>query len=104
MQRQLQISTATLQRLLTARESLLIDSARQDVPWELIAAPSLPLAIPSSLLRDLALGLLLGLTLGVGVALLVDRANDVIYSERELRQEVGLPILGLIPAQQDFQG
>jgi polysaccharide biosynthesis transport protein len=104
LQRQLQISTATLQRLLTTRESLLIDSARQDVPWELIAAPTLPLAVPSSLARDLALGMLLGLTLGIGVALLVDRANDIIYSERELRQEVGLPILGVIPAQQDFQG
>jgi polysaccharide biosynthesis transport protein len=55
------------------------------------------------LVKDLALGSILGLLVGTGVALVVDKMNDVIYSLRDLRDELNIPILGLIPRREDEQ-
>jgi polysaccharide biosynthesis transport protein len=82
---------------------LKISAARQEVPWELIAAPSVRTIESSGLVKDLALGSILGLLLGVGVALAVDKMNDVIYSLKDLRDELNIPILGLIPRREDEQ-
>jgi polysaccharide biosynthesis transport protein len=103
LQRQLKIATEQLSKFLQKREELMINAARQEVPWELIAAPSVKEVPSSSLLKDLALGSLLGLLLGAGVVLLLEQMNDVIYSLKDLREELNLPILGLIPTREDEQ-
>jgi polysaccharide biosynthesis transport protein len=71
------------------------------VPWELIAAPSVREISAPSLTKDLALGSILGLLLGAAVALVVDKMNDVIYSLKDLREELNIPILGIIPHRED---
>jgi capsular exopolysaccharide synthesis family protein len=42
-----------------------------------------------------------GLLLGVGTVLLLEKMNDVIYSLKDLSEEVNLPILGMIPNRDD---
>ncbi|WP_404790072.1 GumC family protein [Altericista sp. CCNU0014] len=104
MQRQLTLSKEQLSKFLQKREDLTINAAREEVPWELIAPPSVREVSSSSLLRDLSLGLILGLLLGTGVALLLEKMNDVIHSFRDLESEINIPILGLIPEQEDETG
>jgi polysaccharide biosynthesis transport protein len=55
----------------------------------------------SGLAKDLALGSILGLLVGIGLALVVDKINDVVYSLKDLRDEINIPILGLIPRQEN---
>lgn len=97
LQRQLKITTEQLSKFLQKREELTINAARQEVPWELTALPAVKKVSSSSTGGDLALGAVAGLVLGVGAALLVEKKNDIIYSLKDLREELNLPILGMIP-------
>lgn len=101
LQRQLKVSTEQLSKFLQKREDLMISAARQEVPWELIAAPTVKEIPSSSLIQNLSLGLILGLILGSGVALLLERMNNVIHSLGDLRDEIKIPILGMIPKNED---
>jgi polysaccharide biosynthesis transport protein len=103
LDRQLKTATEQVNKFLQKREDLKISAARQEVPWELIAAPTVKTLESSSLAKDLALGSILGLLLGTGVALVVDKMNDVIYSLKDLRDELNIPILGVIPHREDEQ-
>ncbi|PSB59093.1 polysaccharide biosynthesis tyrosine autokinase, partial [Chamaesiphon polymorphus] len=97
LQRELKIATEQLSKFRQKREELTINAARQEVPWELTALPAVKKVSSSSVVGDLALGAIAGLLLGVGAALLVETKNDVIYSLKGLREELNLPILGMIP-------
>jgi polysaccharide biosynthesis transport protein len=103
LERQLKTSTDQLNKFLQKREDLTLSAARQEVPWELIAAPSVKEVESSGLVKDLALGSILGLMLGTGAALIVDKMNNVIYSLKDLREELNIPILGIIPHREDDQ-
>jgi polysaccharide biosynthesis transport protein len=103
LDRQLKTATEQVNKFLQKREDLKISAARQEVPWELISAPSVKMVESSGLVKDLALGSILGLLVGMGVALVVDKVNDVIYSLKDLRDEINIPILGLIPRREDEQ-
>jgi polysaccharide biosynthesis transport protein len=97
LQRRLKIATEELSKFSQKREELMINAARQEVPWELIASPAVNEVSSSSLLIDLILGSIVGLLLGTGVSLLLEKMNDVIYSLKDLRKELSISILGMIP-------
>ncbi|MGB7417145.1 MAG: polysaccharide biosynthesis tyrosine autokinase [Thermosynechococcaceae cyanobacterium] len=98
LQRQLEVASTNLKKFLEKKEELQLNAARQEVPWELVGTPALSQE-PASAARDLILGTMLGMLLGVGTAILLDRAGDVIHRLEDLRSEVRQPILGLIPLQ-----
>lgn len=97
LQRKLTIANDTYRKFLEKREELLINAARNEVPWELLGKASVSAESSASLPRDLALGTMLGLLLGVGIAILLDKTNDAIHSLQDLRSELNRPILGIIP-------
>lgn len=101
MQRQLLSSKAQLSRFLQTREDLIVNASRREVPWELIAPPSVNRVSSSGLLPAITLGLILGLLLGTGVALLIEQSYDVIHSLKDLEREINIPILGVIPEKED---
>jgi polysaccharide biosynthesis transport protein len=103
LDRQLKTATEQVNKFLQKREDLKISAARQEVPWELISTPSVKVIESSGLAKDLALGSILGLLLGVGMAVIADKMNDVIYSVKDLQDELNIPILGLIPYREDEQ-
>jgi polysaccharide biosynthesis transport protein len=103
LQRQLKISTEQLSKFAQKREELMINAARQEVPWELIASPAVAEVPSSSLSSSLVLGSIAGLLLGMGVALLAEKTNNVIYSLKDLLEELNLPILGMIPNREEEQ-
>ena len=103
IQRQLKIATEQLSKFLQKREELMINAARQEVPWELIASPSVKEASSSNLVTELLLSSIVGSLLGAGVALLLETKNNIIYSLRDLNQELTISILGMIPKREDEQ-
>jgi polysaccharide biosynthesis transport protein len=103
LDRQLKTATEQVNKFLQKREDLMISAARQEVPWELISPPSVKKLESSGIAKDLALGSILGLLMGTGVALIVDKMNNVVYSLKDLRDELNIPILGLIPHREDKQ-
>jgi succinoglycan biosynthesis transport protein ExoP len=103
LERQLDLATRTLDQLLTQRELLRVEAAQNDIPWELISEPSVPVdengnyvPEPSSL-KWLVLGIAAGLFSGIMAAYLFDRALNVFHSEDELQDQFDQPLLGLIP-------
>jgi capsular exopolysaccharide synthesis family protein len=102
IQRELQITTENLNQFLMKREALQIDVAQREVPWELLTPPTQPIPGTTSLPNNLILGAILGLLLGTGVALLLDKVTDVIYTAEELKRITRLPVLGAIPVNDEL--
>jgi len=103
LQRQLKIATEQLSKFSQKREELMINAARQEVPWELIASPSVKEVSSSNLVNDLLLSSIVGSLLGTGAALLLEQKNNIIYSLRDLNEELTISILGMIPKREDEQ-
>ncbi|MGA7937818.1 MAG: polysaccharide biosynthesis tyrosine autokinase [Kovacikia sp.] len=105
LQRELTLATDRLNNFATRQETLQIDAAQQEIPWELTIPPRLeqdelgqPLKVNSvSQVRFLALIAVLGMLLGVGVGFLVEITRDLLNNTDEVRRATRLPLLGVIP-------
>lgn len=104
IERELQIATNNLSQFLSKREALQIESAQNQVPWEIVTPPTRPRSQPESLNQNLILGALFGMLLGVAAALLLDRVTGVIYGDAEIRKATRLPILARIPVNRILSG
>lgn len=99
-QRELQVATDSLSRFLSTRETLQIEAAQTEIPWQLLSAPMRPeYPVSPNVQRSLVLGAIAGLLLGVGVALLLEKLDEVFHSTDELNDMTKLPMLGTIPYQ-----
>ncbi|HEY9724811.1 MAG TPA: Wzz/FepE/Etk N-terminal domain-containing protein, partial [Chroococcales cyanobacterium] len=97
IQRELQIATENLNQFLAKREALRIDAAQSKVPWRLLAPISKPQPTSASAKKNAILGTVVGLLLGLGVALVVDKLSNVVYTTKEVKEITKLPLLGVIP-------
>lgn len=98
LQRELKVATESLNRFLEKRESLQVETAQKEIPWQLIAAPQLPqVPISADVKRNLILGAIAGLLAGIGAALLAERLDNVFHSPDDLKEVTNLPLLGVIP-------
>jgi capsular exopolysaccharide synthesis family protein len=102
--RELDISTGTLDRLQSQLETLQIDAAQTEVPWELISEPLIPRdpqgdPVPeaSKASRIVIAGAGLGLILGTLLALLVERYRNVFYTVDDIFDAIQFPLAGVIP-------
>ena len=95
--RELEIVNSTLNQLLSQRETLKVEAAQDNVPWELVYEPQ-PLQVqePSSS-QLLVAGLGGGVFLGMGLAYLLDRRKGVFTNVEDLEESVDFPILEVIP-------
>ncbi len=100
IQRELDIAATKLNEFLTKREALRIDAAQRQTPWELLIPPNAPETSQTHIGRNLLLGGILGLFLGSTIAITVDKLSNKIYSVKELKQAVPIPVLGIIPRSQ----
>lgn len=98
LQRELKVATESLNRFLATRETLQIDAAQKEVPWQLISEPTQPQTpISPNLQRNFLLGAIGGILLGLVAALLAERLDNTFHSADELREATRLPLLGVIP-------
>ncbi len=98
IQQELQSATASLNRFLETRESLQIEAAQKEIPWQLVQPPTKPPALVSSdFARNMMLGTLGGLALGIALAWLLEKFDDTYHTVEELKRKTKLPLLGNIP-------
>ena len=101
IQRELQIATEGLNRLLASRQTLQVQAAQTEIPWQLIEAPTRPQnPISPNVPRNLLLGLVAGSLLGIGTALLLEKLDDVYHSVEDLKEKTKIPLLGTLPYRQ----
>jgi len=104
LQRQLDIATRTLDQLLSQRETLRVAAAQNQVPWEVIADPTIPrdatgapIAAGEASQKKLMAGAAFGLALGMGIAFLIERRQDRFYDAEDVKDLIPAPRLGIIP-------
>lgn len=104
LQRQLVLTTNTLNQLTLERERLNVAGAQQEQPWELISPPEIishnidgsPLESGLSEKRVMA-GIVGGLLLGMLLATVLEKMKNTYNKEADLLLNYNLPILGKIP-------
>ena len=105
LQQRLEIAKQNLAGLVSAREKFQLEMAQRSVPWRVIAEPKInPNPIKPSVPRNLALGTILGLVAGVAAGILRDRVDHVFHHAGEVKEELGLPLLGHVPHVEFFKG
>lgn len=104
LQRQLEIATKTLDQLLTQRQTLQIEAAQNEVPWELVSKPQIsrdekgnPVAEPADLKKKMTQAIMAGLLLGVASAFLLEKYRNIYNGTPDLEDSVKVPVLGEIP-------
>lgn len=104
LKQQLDIATKTLNQFLLQRETLRVEAAQKEVPWEIISQPNVlsdatgkPIASVGKAKMFPILGLGAGLFLGLILALLLERIRDIFFSADDIQDAVEFPYLGTIP-------
>ncbi|XGV95863.1 MAG: GumC family protein [Leptolyngbya sp. BL-A-14] len=104
LSQRLDLARTTLNQFLTQRETLRIEAAQKEVPWEIVSAPAIERdgknnPIPSASIEPkfLIAGLGACLLLGLAAALLKEKARDRFYSAEDMEGSLKLPFLGTIP-------
>lgn len=104
LQRQLSIATRTLDQLLMQRETLRVEAAQDQLPWEVLAEPTLPrdlggnpMPISAGSKKQLLMGLVAGVGLGLGAALLIEKSRNIFYDADDLKDTIPAPFLGEVP-------
>jgi capsular exopolysaccharide synthesis family protein len=107
LQQQLDIATKTLNQFLLQRETLRVEAAQKEVPWEVIAKPKLvsspitgkPVATRGKRATQMLLvGVAGGLFLGLLTALLREKMRNVFVTAEDLQDAVQQPFLASIPS------
>lgn len=104
IQQRLDIAKQTRNQLLTRKETLQVESAQKEVPWELVSRPQIPLdgngvpvPAPSDSSKTLIIGVFAGLVLGMGSAILIEKIRNIFYSIEDIKEAIPFPLLGVIP-------
>ena len=87
-----QLNEFTLQR-----NALTIDAAQQQTPWQLLSPAGEPYNNDLGLGNRLFLGSSFGLLLGMGLALMLDKYQKIVYTSAKIEEITNLPVLGNIP-------
>ncbi|NJL48983.1 MAG: polysaccharide biosynthesis tyrosine autokinase [Leptolyngbyaceae cyanobacterium SM2_5_2] len=101
LQRQLDITTASLTRFLETRQQLQVEAAQREIPWQLVKEPSIAVITPD-IVRDLMTRVLMGVALGIGAAFLLDKLDPSYHSVAQLQRKTALPVLGALPFNQQL--
>jgi len=105
LQRELQVAVEALNRFLANRQTLQVQAAQTEIPWQVIEAPELPqLPISPNISRNLILGLVASSLMGIGAALLLEKLDNVYHTLDDLKSKVKLPVLGSLPEAKELAG
>lgn len=99
LQQKLELANGNLKRFLEQREKLLLESAQDNVPWEVISRPKIEETIEDNSQKTLMMGIVGGLVAGLVLAILLEKIHNIFYSIDDLKDTIKNPILGIIPRQ-----
>jgi capsular exopolysaccharide synthesis family protein len=97
IQRELQLSIESLNRLSAASQTLEIENAKRFTPWQLVSVIEEPKQPENNLPRDILLAVLMGLIAGTAAAMLAENLDQTYHDPEELAKGTGQKILGSIP-------
>lgn len=105
LQQELKIAQDILNEFKIKQETLLIDAAQKENPWEIITPPHVhtnvkgqPVSIANSQTkRQLALAIILNMLLSLGIGFLIEMLHRVFHKPEEIKAATKLPLLGTIP-------
>ncbi len=110
LQQQLDIAARTRDQLLTQRETLRVQAAQSQIPWEIISEPQIPkgldgkeIAIPSKNTNKLMMGVIGGLVMGIGLAILIEKIRNIFYCADDVKDAFPAPLLGSVPINKNAQ-
>jgi succinoglycan biosynthesis transport protein ExoP len=104
LQQQLDIAARTRDQLLSQRETLRVQAAQSQVPWEMISEPQIPrdpkgqpIPLASNNKNKLVMAVVGALVLGLGSAILIEKLHNIFYCADDVKDAVEAPLLGEIP-------
>lgn len=98
LQPEVQLSQETLKQLLKAQQEIGLEIARGGFDWQVVEDPQLGVKTGPNMMRNLMLGAVAGLILGGVAAFARESADDAVHSSDDLRKQVPVPLLGMVPA------
>ncbi|MBO3463195.1 polysaccharide biosynthesis tyrosine autokinase [Aetokthonos hydrillicola Thurmond2011] len=108
LQQQLEITTKTLNQLLVQRETLRVEAAQKEVPWQVASEATIPrdiagkpIPVPGDTGKKLGMAIFIGLILGISSALLIDKLRNVFHTTDDIRDAITeTPVLEVPPVAQ----
>jgi polysaccharide biosynthesis transport protein len=104
LQQQLDIAARTRDQLLTQRETLRVQAAQSQIPWEIISEPQIPrdpdgkrIPVASKNTNKLMMAVIGGLVMSLGLAILIEKIRNVFYCADDVKDAVDPPLLGEVP-------
>jgi polysaccharide biosynthesis transport protein len=104
LKRELDNAIKTLNQLTIQRDTLQVEAAQKEVPWQLVAAPKIPLdasgkpiSLDRGIQKKLPQGIIAGLLLGIGCAVLLEKSRNVFFCTEDIQDAVKLPLMAVIP-------
>ncbi|MDX2231932.1 MAG: polysaccharide biosynthesis tyrosine autokinase [Leptolyngbyaceae cyanobacterium bins.349] len=98
LQPKVQVDRETLQQLLKARQELALEIARGGFDWQVVEEPKLGVQVSPNWKKNMLLGVFGGLVLGCLAAFAREAFDDAVHTSDDLKKQVAVPLLGLIPA------
>jgi polysaccharide biosynthesis transport protein len=96
LQPEVRLYRETLDQLRKAQQSIGLEIAKGGFDWQVLEEPRLGLQT-SSPLRNILLGTVAGIMLGGIAAFLRDAVDDAVRSSEDLKKQVDIPLLGMVP-------
>lgn len=97
LQPEIELNRETLKQLLKAQQDIGLEIARGGFDWQIVEEPQLGGKTGPSMMRNLLLGAVAGLLLGGVAAFAREAADDAVHSSDDLKKQVPVPLLGLVP-------
>jgi polysaccharide biosynthesis transport protein len=105
LQQQLDIASRSRDQLLTQRETLRVQAAQSQVPWEIISQPQIPkdiktgkfISVASKSANTFFMAIVGGLVLGMVAAIIIEKFRNIFYCADDVKDAVEPPLLGVIP-------
>ncbi|UBF27183.1 polysaccharide biosynthesis tyrosine autokinase [Kovacikia minuta CCNUW1] len=104
LQPNVNITRDTLQQLLKARQELALEIARGGFDWQVVEQPKEGKKIGPKTKQNLLLAAVAGLMLGGVIAFVRDGTDDGVHTSDELKKQVALPLLGMMPEMAQTSG
>lgn len=107
---QLEVATRTRDQLLSQRESLRVQLAQNQLPWEVVSKPRIPTDPAGNLLPiagkakiKVLMGGVGGLFAGVVLALVLEKWRNIFYTPEDVKDGTQLPLLGVVPKEENAE-
>ena len=109
LQQQLDIASRSRDQLLIQRETLRVQAAQSQVPWEIISEPQIPrdpktknlIPVASKNTNKFFMAIVGGLVFGLAVAILIEKFRNIFYCADDIKDALDAPLLGVIPLEKN---